>query len=218
MPGVDRCVEASTQKFSEAEFDLCVSIMDLPYLFRSTLDSIPNTVPYLHPDPEKARTWQGRLSGPERKVGLVWAGRPTHGSDQSRSCRLEHFLALARIEGVRIVGLQKGPAAAQVRSLPSDISLANLGEEFTDLMDAASCLTALDLVISVDTAMAHLAGALGRPVWTLLPFAPDWRWMLHREDSPWYPTMRLFRQPKPEDWDSVFAAVGRLLRALRAES
>jgi len=217
IPCVDRLVEASTQKLPEDEFDLCVSIMDLPRVFGTSLDTIPGTVPYLYPEPAKVGTWQQRLTGPGLKVGIVWAGRPTHGNDANRSCRLEPFLALAKIDGVQLYGLQKGPAASQVHLLPSDISFTNLGEEFTDLMDAACCMEAMDLVISVDTAMAHLAGALGRPVWTLLPFAPDWRWMLHRDDSPWYPTMRLFRQGRPKDWDDVFAAVGEQLRILSAE-
>jgi len=218
ISGVDRLVEASTQRHPEDDFDLCVSIMDLPYVLGASLDTIPRTVPYLTPDPAQVQAWRQRLAGTGLKVGIVWAGRPTHGNDLNRSCRWEQFAVLAKIQGVRLYGLQKGPVADQVPSPPPEAPFTNLGEGFADLMDAASCMAAMDLVISVDTAMAHLAGALGRPVWTLLPFAPDWRWMLHRDDSPWYPTMRLFRQPKPRDWGSVFASIAQQLAVLTSQS
>jgi hypothetical protein len=198
------------RKFSEDQFDLCVSIMDLPHVFGTSLETLPNTVPYLYPDPAQVQDWGRRLGGPGLKVGIVWAGSPTHGNDAHRSCQLDLFAPLARIPGVRLYGLQKGPAAAQAQG--GEEPVTNLGEEFADLMDAACCVAAMDLIISVDTAMAHLAGALGKPTWMLLPFAPDWRWMLHRHDSPWYPTMQLFRQPRPRDWASVFFAVSERLR------
>ena len=212
ISGVDRLREASTARLPEDQFDLCVSIMDLPHVFGTRLETVPASVPYLQPDPIQAQAWSRRLCGDGLKVGLVWAGSPTHGNDANRSCALQLFAPLMQIPGVRWYGLQKGPAAAQASALSGQATFTDLGQEFRDLMDAAAAVASLDLVISVDTAMAHLAGSLGRPTWTLLPFAPDWRWMLGRDDSPWYPTMRLFRQPRPKDWASVLALVAEQLR------
>jgi ADP-heptose:LPS heptosyltransferase len=121
---------------------------------------------------------------------------------------------LSRIEGIHLYGLQKGDAASQAQELSGVFDVDNLGEEFTDFSDTAAAVESLDLVISVDTSVAHLAGAMGKPVWVLIPFAPDWRWMLEREDSPWYPSMRLFRQPKRGEWDAVFQRVAGELHAL----
>jgi ADP-heptose:LPS heptosyltransferase len=140
-----------------------------------------------------------------------------HIKDSLRSCRLNQFLPLTRIPGVQIYGLQKGPASSQVDEFSNQISLENYGHEFKDFSDTAALISTLDLVVSVDTAVAHLAGAMGKPVWALLPFRADWRWMLAREDSPWYPTMRLFRQHKMGDWDDVFERVADELNRLVAQ-
>jgi hypothetical protein len=134
-----------------------------------------------------------------------------HIKDNFRSCRLNQFLPLTRIPGVQIYSLQKGPASSQVEEFSNPISLDNYGKEFEDFSDTAAMISALDLVVSVDTAVAHLAGAMGKPVWVLLPFHADWRWMLNREDSPWYPTMRLFRQNKIGDWNDVFQHIANEL-------
>jgi len=211
IDGVDQVVKAHA-KALEQHVDVVVSVMDLPAIFQTDLQTIPNKVPYLYPDQEQFKAWQDRLDRGSMNVGIVWAGRPTHGNDKNRSCNLEYFMPLTRIQGVRIYALQKGPASQQLAR--SGWPVENLADGFEDLMDAASCVAALDLVISVDTAMAHLAGALARPVWTLLPFAPDYRWMLDRADSPWYPTMRLFRQPRPRDWKGVFEQVRQQLSEL----
>jgi ADP-heptose:LPS heptosyltransferase len=127
---------------------------------------------------------------------------------------LECFAPLAGIDGVQIYGLQKGAAAGQAEELSNLIHVINLGEEFEDFSDTAGVIENLDLIISVDTSVAHLAGAMGKPVWVLIPYVPDWRWMLEREDSPWYPTMRLFRQQKKEDWGHVFGRVAHELSGL----
>jgi hypothetical protein len=191
-----------------------VPLLSLPGIFDATLETIPAEVPYLHADSRKVACWRDRLAGEDLKVGLVWAGRPGHKNDRNRSCALELFSPLAKIPGMKLYGLQKGEAAAQVEGLSKEIVVTNLGEEFEDFTDTAGAIENMDLVISVDTSVAHLVGAMGKPVWVLLPFAPDWRWLLDREDSPWYPTMRLFRQRKQGDWDDVFRRVAEELCSL----
>ena len=211
---IDELVELSFEKKTEAEFDLYTSVMDLPGIFGTTEEMIPASVPYLHADPVKAQYWREKLDGPDFKVGIVWAGSSRHPNDRNRSCRLEDFAPLRQIKGVRLYGLQKGKSACQVDELAGQFEMENLAEHFADFTDAAAAIENLDLIISVDTAALHLAGAMGKPVWALLAFAPDWRWMLERTDSPWYPTMRLFRQRKWGDWESVFRACANQLQVL----
>jgi len=218
FPGIDELVEQSLDGEPTLEFDLYVPLLSLPGIFGTALETIPAEVPYLYADSGKVGYWRGRLSGSSFKVGIVWAGRPGHKNDRNRSCALELFSPLVGIPGVELYGLQKGEAATQVESLLKEIIVINLGEEFEDFTDTAGAIENLDLVISVDTSVAHLAGAMGKPVWVLLPFAPDWRWLLDREDSPWYSTMRLFRQPKRGDWDDVFRRVAEELRGLAGKS
>jgi tetratricopeptide (TPR) repeat protein len=186
-------------------FDLHCPLLSLPRVFGTNLASIPKEVPYLHADAEDAGKWQRRLA--ERSapvnVGLVWAGRPTHKNDRNRSLKLENMAPLGQLPGLRFVSLQKGAAAAEAKTPPPGMELIDWTEELKDFADTAALIANLDLVIAVDTAVAHLAGAMGKPVWTLVPFIADWRWLLDRQDSPWYPTMRLFRQPCIGDWDSV---------------
>ncbi|MDB4264707.1 glycosyltransferase, partial [bacterium] len=168
------------------------------------LNTIPAPISYLDPDPEQLRLWRDRIGQEGFRVGIVWAGRPEHENDHHRSCALENFMPLEQMEGIRLYGLQKGEAARQLRKLPNRKTVENLGEDFENFADTAGAVANLDLVISVDTAVAHLAGTMGKPVWLLLPFAPDWRWLLDREDSPWYPSMRLYRQKSRGDWPEVF--------------
>ncbi len=211
--GVDELAELSFNRETQATFDAHVSIMDLPGLFGTSEDTIPASVPYVHADPAKAARWRQELSGPDLKVGLVWAGSARHANDHNRSCRLEPLAPLGHIAGVRLYGLQKGEPARQA----DEAAVTNLGEQFYDFTDAAAAIESLDLVISVDTAALHLAGAMGKPTWALLAYAPDWRWMLERTDSPWYPTMRLFRQKQWGDWDSVVQEVAQELQVLKSE-
>ncbi len=215
---IDELVEASPNTKPAVKFDIYVPFMSLPAIFGTTPETIPAEVPYIGADSEKVRYWQNRLDGADFKVGIAWAGRATHKNDRNRSCALEHFAPLAKIDGVKLYGLQKGKAASQANQLPEDMEVTNLGEQLEDFTDSAAAIENLDLVISVDTAAAHLAGAMGKKVWTLLPLSPDWRWMLDRQDSPWYPTMRLFRQEKCGDWDGVFSRVAEELRKLAANS
>jgi tetratricopeptide (TPR) repeat protein/GT2 family glycosyltransferase len=212
FPGIDELVEASFDKKPDVKFDYHISLMDLPKIFGTTLETIPAEVPYINCCPTKAEYWKNKLTGADLKVGIVWAGSPSHGNDQNRSCTLKYFKPLTKIDGVQLYGLQKGQAIEQVEKLADEMTLTNLGIEFEDFTDTAAVIENLDLVISVDTSVLHLAGAMGKPVWALLPFAPEWRWMLNRQDSPWYPTMKLFRQKKWGQWESVFKDVVEELR------
>jgi hypothetical protein len=192
-------------------------ILGLPRALATDLSSIPAPIPYLRAQPERIERWRSRLESSARlRVGIVWAGNPGHYNDRHRSCGLEDFAALGGVVGIAWFGLQKG--REEERRSCGSFTLDPLGAEIGDFADTAAILTHLDLVIAVDTAVVHLAGAMGRPVWTLLAFAPDWRWLLGRADSPWYPTMRLFRQPTAGDWASVFAEVARELRALQSSN
>jgi len=208
--GIDELTELSFGGESRAQFDYHVSIMDLPGVFGTVEQRIPDCVPYIHADPIKSAKWREQLAGPHLKIGIVWAGSARHSNDHNRSCRFDHFDPLTQIQGVRLYGLQKGEPAQQA----DDSALVNLGDCLEDFTDTAAAIENLDLIISVDTAVLHLAGAMGKTVWALLAYAPDWRWMLEREDSPWYPTMRLFRQKKWGDWHSAMRAVAQELRVL----
>ncbi len=212
--GIDELVEASTDGTPTTEFDLHVFLLDLPRVLGTTLETIPANVPYLYPGNEKINYWSQQLKGEEFKVGIVWAGSPKHSNDHNRSCPLKCFEPLTQIKGVRLYGLQKGAAAVQTAVLANTMPIENLAEQFEDFTDTAAVIQNLDLVISVDTAALHLAGAIAKPVWAVLPFVPDWRWMLHTKNSPWYPTMRLFRQEQPGQWDDVFAQITEELKIL----
>ncbi|MET0220590.1 MAG: tetratricopeptide repeat protein [Tardiphaga sp.] len=188
-------------------FDLQLPLMDLPYVFGTTLDSIPADVPYLSADPDKAATWHRALrdSG-ALKVGVVWAGSPTHSGDRYRSLSAEAVLPHLIMPGVQLYSLQKEPRAADAPVLARlGAAIADLAPRLGDFSDTAAAISALDLVISVDTSVVHLAGAMGRPTWLMLPYAQDWRWLRDREDTPWYPSMRLFRQKTPQAWSGVVA-------------
>jgi tetratricopeptide (TPR) repeat protein len=191
------------------EHDVQCALMSLPLAFQTTLETIPSRTPYLAADAEMTKQWRARLSGEKRlKVGVAWAGRRTYQRDVERSISPEKFAPLAEIPGVAWVSLQKGEAGNP------PMQLLNWTEELGDMADTAALVENLDLVVSVDTAVGHLAGALGKPVWLLLPLAPDWRWMLERSDSLWYPTMRLFRQKTMGDWTSAIGEVGEALQEL----
>src|SRR5579871_6796375 len=196
----------------EMDFDLHIPLMSLPV----PLDiegRIPAPVPYLRPDPDRVQFWRERLGAHDKmRVGLVWAGSPEFKGDRFRSCRLADYAWLARLPHIQFYSLQKGPAAEQAASPAArKMGLIDLGPNLHDWADTAAAIMNLDLVIAVDTAVAHLAGALGRPVWTLLPCHCCWRWLEEREDSPWYPTMRLFRQTLQGDWSAVIQALIRSL-------
>lgn len=188
----------------------------LPRLHGTRVENIPAPVPYLRADPERVATWRARLDGlvpaDYRRIGIVWAGRPTHNNDRNRSAGLAAFAPLAALPRTALVSLQKGDAAAQAGSYFGRAPLVNLGAEIQDYGDTMAIMQGLDLMVTVDTSVAHLAGAMGRPIWVMLPRAPDWRWLMDRSDTPWYPTMRLYRQEPDRDWRAVLARIARELR------
>ena len=201
-------------------FDRHCELLGLPMALKLQLAELPatpsGTMPYLVADPARLEKWRRRLADlPRPWVALVWAGRPEHNNDRRRSLRLVDFAPLARRD-MSFVALQKGPAAGQAADPPPDMALQALDTEIADFEDSAAILTLADLLISVDSSPVHLAGALGRPAWVLLPFVPDWRWLVEREDSPWYPSLRLFRQPAPGDWAAVLDRLAVALNDWRA--
>ena len=193
-------------------------LLSLPLAFGTTLRDLPNTKSYLSADPDLVAEWRRRLAGPALKVGLVWAGRPEHKRDRHRSMALAELAPLAAIPNVAFYALQKGAAESEAETAPDGMRLDILSPLLGDFADTAAAIMALDLVISVDTSVAHLAGALGKPVWILNAYAPDWRWLEKRSDSPWYPTAELFRQDASRRWAPVVADVAAELRALAGEA
>jgi Flp pilus assembly protein TadD len=223
VAGVERIVPGIASPADLPPFDFHCPIMSLPFLFETRLDSVPANIPYLKPEPSLLQHWRAKVNvaavgskiGPRRvngpKVGLVWAGNPEHINDAHRSATLEHFAPLAGA-GATFYSLQKGPAAVQVTSPPKGMELIDLTEDLRDFADTAALVSSLDLVITVDTAVAHVAGALGIPAWVLVARCEhDWRWMIDREDTPWYPAMRLFRQSIPGQWPQVVERMAREL-------
>ncbi len=200
-------------------FDYQVHLFSLPRAFRTRVDAVPAPVPYLKADAALAEKWGERLKGHGFKIGIAWQGNPDPKIDIARAAPLARFAALAAIPDVRLISLQKGFGAEHIAS--SGLIVEDLGDDFdagpSAFLDTAAVMANLDLVVSVDTSVAHLAGALGRPVWVALKHIPEWRWMLGREDSPWYPTMRLFRQSAMGDWESVFERMAEALQPLIAE-
>lgn len=218
--GVDRVVPYGTEL---PRFDAIAPLMSLPRILKTDLETIPAVVPYVIADAGRVAAWKDELDAlPGFKVGIVWQGNPNHRNDRVRSVPLAQFAPLARLAGIQLVALQKGPGREQLPAFAAEHAIIDWGERPNatkgSLLDAAAILTGLDLLITVDTALAHLAGALGRPVWVALPFVPDWRWLLDRDDSPWYPTMRLFRQTSPGDWEGTFARIAQELAQLSARA
>ena len=190
-------------------FDVHCSLLSLPFAFQATLESIPSKQSYLTADPQKIVHWQKRLSGSKPKIGLVWSGSENNKGDTYRSIPLETLLA-SLPKGFEYICLQKEVRQSDQNAL-ANASIRFLGESLYDFSDTAAVCSLMDLVVSVDTSVAHLAAALGKKTIVLLPFAPDWRWMLERSDSPWYPTVQLLRQDAMEDWESVLQKLNPIL-------
>jgi Tfp pilus assembly protein PilF len=216
-PGVDQVVAGTLPPSSH----LTAPLLSLPMLCRTALETIPAKVPYLAVDPGRVQSWRARLATYVGfKVGICWQGNPKLRWDRLRSAPLDSFAPLAAVPGVCLIALQRGPGVEQIAQLSEALNIVDLPGRSDDpaesWLDTAALIQVLDLVVSVDTAVVHLAGALGAPVWVALPFMPDWRWLLNRDDSPWYPTLRLFRQRKPGDWPEVFQRIGLALLQLVA--
>ena len=212
--GLAGVAEIATPGDPTPAHDLVCPLLDLPMVFATRLDTIPAAIPYLHADPAAAENWRRRLAGrPDLKVGLVWSGNPAFVDDHRRSLDPALLAPLLAVEGVSFHSLQAGPAADGLLRVPGAERVMMLGHEFADFADTAACIAALDLVISSCTSVPHLAGAMGKQVWLMLAFAADWRWLKARDDSPWYPTARLYRQARPGDWPGVIAGVAKALEA-----
>jgi ADP-heptose:LPS heptosyltransferase len=193
-------------------------LSSLPGIVGTEIDTIPGPHPYLAADSVAVGEWAKklgqRLPAGKLRVGLVWAGRPTHPNDSRRSIPLAMLAPLAGLDNVALVSLQKVLPARDQAARAAFTNMIDVADELTDFGQTAAVVANLDLVVTVDSAAGHLAGALGRPVWVMMPTPSDWRWMIDRTDSPWYPTMRMFRQPKPGDWATVLAQVTQALAAM----
>jgi len=198
------------------QFDWQCPLLSLPLAFATDLNSIPAAIPYVHPNPALVEAWSKRLPGDTLRIGLVWGGSPTFPHERWRSIPLQLLAPLTNMAGATFYSLQMGPCASQVKQLGCRARIVDLQDEQEDLADTAAIVANLALVISIDTSIAHLAGAMGKPVWILLHKSPDWRWLLDREDSPWYPTARLFRQSTLGEWKDVVARVEKELRDFMA--
>jgi tetratricopeptide (TPR) repeat protein len=206
LPGISRCFAKGAQL---PTFDFHCPLTSLPLAFSTTLDTIPSEVPYL----PRASDGAGPQLGPSKRprIGLVWSGNPNHLNDHNRSVPLENLLPLLDGVDAQFVSLQKNARPEDEELLRQRSDVLDLGPALRDFADTAAVVEQLDLIISVDTSVVHLAGGLGRPLWILLPYIPDWRWLLDRDDSPWYPTARLFRQTATRDWPVVVERVREAL-------
>ncbi len=218
LPGVSEIISDGGRP---SRPDLWCPLMSLPHVYGTHLETIPRTVPYIAADPADVIHWRERLAGLNGlRVGLCWAGGQFNSGqlyrDRRRSIRLETLARFAEIPGVRFFSLQIGAAAAEAARAPWDTALHDFTKDLRDFADTAALIENLDLVVSVDTAVVHLAGALGKPVWLLNRFDTCWRWLKDREDSPWYPTLRQFRQAVPGDWESALSRAHDALSCLAA--
>ena len=211
VPGV-ALVLGDSEPLPQVDFH-CL-LLSLPLAFQPSSRPMPANIPYLRAPDERLSNWRGRMPSNGRlRVGICWAGSASHLNDRNRSIALDRFATLLSVPGLDFVSVQKEISAPQAEFLRA-LGVVQLGQEFTDLADTAAVLAMLDLLISVDTSVAHLAGAMGKTVALLLPFAPDFRWLLDRTDSPWYPTMRLYRQPAIGDWETPLHRLRQELAAV----
>jgi hypothetical protein len=214
--GIDRLIGQGT---ALPPYDVQAPLPSLPAILGTTAETVPADIPYVMPDERLVEQWRQELNAVAGfRIGISWQGNRGYKLDKLRSIPLREFAPLAQVEGVRLLNLQKGQGSEQLLELAGRFEVidwtSRLDEAAEPFMDTAALMKSLDLIITSDTANAHLAGALGVPVWVVLPFAPDWRWQLDREDNPWYPTMRLFRPRHRAGWDEVFQRVAAELRKL----
>lgn len=215
MPGIDQFIPLGIPL---PAFDTYAPLLSLPGILGTTLDTVPNQVPYLRPPKVNLELPSSKIQNPKLKVGLVWSGGNLYKHNQTRSFSLQEFQAILDVPEISFYSLQKGIPQLEIAELGWRSRLIDLNEQLQDMADTADAIAQLDLVITVDTSVAHLAGALATPIWVLLAHVADWRWLLNREDSPWYPTMRLFRQSQPGDWQGVMQRVIEALQAARDKS
>lgn len=194
------------------KFDLHVSLLSLPHIFRTDLHNIPPPCNFFHVDEKLIHKWAKKIQSDNFRIGIVWAGRRSHENDLNRSCHLSDFAPLINIPNVQFYSLQKEWTEDELAKTPKGMALNLLGGGFANFSDTAAAITHLDLIITVDTAVAHLAATLGKETWILLPYVPDWRWLMDKSDTPWYSTVRLFRQEKIGDWKSLFQQVALALQ------
>jgi hypothetical protein len=212
--GVEGIDQAIVRGSPLPPFEAFLPLLSVPRVLKTRLETIPAEVPYLKLDARRAaraRKLLEPLAG-RFKVGIVWGGSPSHRNDLNRSLPFELFLELLRVPNIALLSLQKGERVAELAASGCGALVSNLDPAIADFADTAAFVAGLDLVVMCDSSVAHLAGALGRPVWVLVPFAPDWRWLMGRDDTPWYPSMRLFRQGEPQRWDDVMTRVVAALR------
>jgi tetratricopeptide (TPR) repeat protein len=202
-------------------FDVHIPMATLPLVLKTRLDNIPAKTPYISADPARAAQWKEKLdaaAGGQLKVGIAWAGSPLHLNDRARTSGLAEFAPLAEIQDVTFFSMQKGERSKDAKNPPEGMKIVDLTDDIKDFQDTAAMVENLDLVISVDTSVVHLAGALGKPVWVMMAYGPDWRWLLEREDSPWYPTMRIVRQPRVKAWGEAFGRARGMLGEFAARN
>lgn len=192
---------------SSTQFDFQIPLMSLPFAFKTEKETIPSNIPYIHADDEKVHGWQKKLGVKSKpRIGLVWSGSTIHKNDSNRSLPLEALSAIMELQ-IEFHSLQVEYRDTDWNFLIESSNVIDHQSDLKDFSDTAALIQCLDLIISVDTSVAHLAGALGKPIWVLLPYSPDFRWMLNRNDSPWYPTAKLFRQEKADKWDTVINTI-----------
>jgi len=216
MNSLSAAIEVAGLDSTPTATDYHAALLSLPFAFGTRADTIPARVPYLVPEPERLEKWANAIGRDGFKIGVNWQGSKNTQIDIGRSFALKYLEPLSKIPNVRLISLQKNDGSEQLNDLSAGVRVETLGDDFDAgpdaFIDTAAAMQSLDLIITSDTAIAHLAGALGRPTWVALKYVPDWRWFLDRSDSPWYPTMTLFRQSSYGDWSSVFAAMEARLR------
>jgi tetratricopeptide (TPR) repeat protein len=223
LTGLLARIEGVVSVFARGEplpdYDVHCPVGSLPRALRTEVATIPAEIPYLIPSTERIAKWRERIESlPSPRIALAWAGSAMHANDRKRSIQLSRLLPLLDVEHANFVSIQRELRRQDAELLARSQKVTHIGDALDDFEDTAAVAALVDVVISVDTSVVHLAGAMGRPTWILLPFCPDWRWLLDRDDSPWYPTARLFRQPTPGDWDSVIARVKDALSEFSASA
>ena len=210
---VDEFIEKQKDKIPKIDFDYYIHLMSLPRLFKTSLENIPNKVPYLKANEKLVEKFKPKFNTNDFKIGITWSGNSKQEDDKNRSTTFEKFKILKQIPNIKLYSLQIGEASKQL----NDLDITDLEKDINNFADTAAIIENLDLIISVDTSVVHLAGALNKPVYTLLSFIPAWHWLLNRNDCPWYPSMKLFRQKTLGDWDELFDDVKDYLKGKMKE-